>query len=172
MTKESSFGSSRGVLTCLLTLSFQAILIATFADYFSFRQFSATSCSFWEKKTKIVIFCTIFQEKQVNFLQSRLTTLQKNDKETFFLDFSGSLGLAHNSQLPNDAYLALFCTTLVLGIFRLLLVIQIQSLYIALYFKKNKPIHCVSKSSSSLHCSKSVQLNGLQYFNNSEKQYA
>ena len=76
---------------------FQTTLIATFADYFSFRQFSATSCSFWEKKTKIVIFCTIFQEKQVNFLQSRLTTLQKNDKETFFLDFSGSLGLAHNS---------------------------------------------------------------------------
>ena len=39
-------------LTCLLTISFQTTLIATFADYVRFSQFSATSCSFWEKKLK------------------------------------------------------------------------------------------------------------------------
>ena len=142
MTKESSFGSSRGVLTCSKQ-HLQPLLLTTLV----LGSFRPLPVPFGKNKTKIVIFCTISQEKQVNFLQSKLTSLQKNDKGTFFLDFSGSLGLTHNPQLPNDAYWrysVLLQFQVFFGYFLLLLEIKIEIIiYCTIFQEKQANLLCV-----------------------------
>ena len=49
MIKKPSFGTPRGLLICVLTLSLQTTPIGVFPDYFSFSHFLATSCCFHKK---------------------------------------------------------------------------------------------------------------------------
>ena len=48
--KEPSFGTPRGVMTCLLTLSLRTTPIGVFSDYFSFSHFWPLTIAFKTKE--------------------------------------------------------------------------------------------------------------------------
>ena len=64
MTKEPSFGTPRGVLSCLLILSLRATSIGPFPDYISFSHFFNKFLLFLGKITKFIKFWTKFYVRQ------------------------------------------------------------------------------------------------------------
>ena len=61
MTKEPSFGTPRGVWTCLLSLSLRTTPFGGFPDYFSFSHFLATCCCFQSKGSNSLDSALIFR---------------------------------------------------------------------------------------------------------------
>ena len=79
MTKKPSFGTPRGVWTCLLTLAPERCHLAVSRTTFVLAIFG-NFLLFLEKKTKSIRFCTKFYAKAGIFLPSNCTSLLLRSK--------------------------------------------------------------------------------------------
>ena len=80
MIKEPSFGTPRGLLTCLLTLSLRTTPAGVFPGYFNFGYFLATSCCLYKKRLSSLKFTLNLASKKNNFLSSKCTSLVLHSK--------------------------------------------------------------------------------------------